>query len=285
MTEQARITVPKWPFFLGDAILLGLAWFVFSQSKLPLDAFALGAICACTVLGAILAIVPFVLEYRIILKQAEASALTSVVDQVQNLEAIAIQIGQATGQWQTVQEHSSKTVAAAKEIGDAMTVEAKAFAEFMQKANDTEKSTLRLEVDKLRRSETEWLQIVVRMLDHTYALHTAAVRSGKAGVIEQLTQFQNALRDVARRVGLVPFAATPGEAFDATRHQTADDQKPADGATVGETAATGYTFRGQLIRPALVVLAGPPEAPAAMTPASANSTAAPEAPPQEPTLF
>lgn len=285
MTEQTRITVPKWPFFLGDAIMLGLAWFVFSQSKMPLDPFALGAICACTALGAILAIIPFVLEYRILLKQAEAAALTSVVDQVQNLEAIAIQIGQATGQWQTVQEHSSKTVAAAKEIGDSMTAEAKAFAEFMQKANDAEKSTLRLEVDKLRRGETEWLQIVVRMLDHTFALHTAAVRSGKAGVIDQLTQFQTALREIARRVGLVAFTANPGEVFDAAKHQTADEQKPADGTKVRETAAAGYTFRGQLIRPALVVLAGPPEAPAELELASTHAAAAPDENPQEPTLL
>ena len=281
MSEQSRPVVPKWPFFLGDAFMLGLAWFVYSQSKSPLTHFAIGAICACVALGALLAVLPFILEYRITLRLAEAESLTTVVAEVKNLENIAAQINLATGLWQTVQTHSGKTVTAAKEISERMTSEAKAFAEFMQKSNDTEKGTLRLEVEKLRRSESDWVQVVVRMLDHTFALHTAAARAGKAGLVEQLTQFQNALRDTARRVGLTPFTATVGEPFDAAKHQTGESEEPTADATIHETIATGYTFRGQLVRPALVALATPQtDEP---TPAATEPTAAPVA--EEPTLL
>ena len=31
-----RPSVPKWPFFLGDAILLGLAYFIYWQGATPL---------------------------------------------------------------------------------------------------------------------------------------------------------------------------------------------------------------------------------------------------------
>jgi molecular chaperone GrpE (heat shock protein) len=294
MSDQSHPSVPKWPFFLGDAFLLALAWFVYSQSRLPMDAVALTAVCSCVALGALLGILPFVLEYRLALKLAETSALTSTAAQFQNLETITTQISQATGQWQTVQEHSAQTVAASKAIGERMAAEAKAFGEFMQKANDTEKNTLRLEVEKLRRAENEWLQVVVRMLDHTFALHTAAVRSGKAALVEQLTQFQNALRDSARRVGLTPFVANPGDAFDGTRHQPSESEQPAPDATIHETVATGFTFRGQLIRPALVTLAKPeseeqpvapePEARPEAEPAPAPTSPAPPAA-QEQTLF
>lgn len=257
MSEQTRPTVPKWPFFIGDAFMLGVACFVYFQSKYPLPHFAIGAICACVALGALLAVLPFILEYRISVKLAESESLTTAVAQMKNLEDIATQINLATGLWQTVQAHSGKTVTAAKEIGDRITSEAKAFADFMQKANDTEKGTLRLEVEKLRRSEMDWVQVVVRILDHTFALHTAAARSGKTALVEQLTQFQNALRDSARRVGLSPFSASTGETFDAAKHQVNGAGKPAPGATIRDTIATGYTFRGQLIRPALVALATP----------------------------
>ena len=283
MSEQSRPAVPKWPFFVGDAFMLGLAWFVYTQSKFPLDTFAISAVCACVALGALLGVIPFVLEYRITLKLAEAGVLTGVVGQLQNLETIATQISQATGQWQTVQEHSAQTVTAATQIGERMTEEAKAFAEFMKNANDSEKATLRLEVEKLHRGENDWLQVVVRMLDHTFALHTAASRSGKTALIEQLTQFQNALRDSARRVGLTPFTAAVGEAFDTARHQANDVEKPASGATVRETIATGYTFRGQLIRPALVALeqAQPARPSVEEAPATGTTAAAPEPNPAE----
>lgn len=277
MTEQSQFTVPKWPFFAGDAFMLGLAWFVHWEAK-SLDHFAIAAVCACVALGAFLGILPFLMEYRFSLKRAESDSLTDAVSQIKNLEAIAGQIGFATGQWQTVQESSMKAVSAATEIGDRMTTEAKAFAESMQRANDTEKATLRLETEKLRRSENDWLQIVVVMLDHTYGLHCAVTRTGKTGLAEPITQFQNALRDAARRVGLVPFVAAAGDDFDEKRHQSSGGSKPEPGAKIAETVATGYTFRSQLIRPALVKIADA---------ASAASEPEPAAQPQaeEPTLL
>ena len=47
-----------------------------------------------------------------------------------------------------------------------MTGEVQALTEFMKRANDSERATLRLEVEKLRRWESEWLQVAVQMLDH-----------------------------------------------------------------------------------------------------------------------
>src|SRR5260221_9461759 len=108
----------------------------------------------------------------------------------------------------------------------------------MQRANDSEKSNLRLETEKLRRAEAEWVQVVVRMLDHVFALHQAAVVSGKPNLIDQMTQFQSACRDVVRRVGLAPFVATAAEAFDSQRHRSLDGNAPADDAKIAETLAT-----------------------------------------------
>ena len=210
---------------------------------------------ACVALGAALGVTPCLLEYRAVTRLTEADRLAQALLQIENIEIIGRQINQATASWQSAHEHASQTVDAAREIAERITTEARAFGDFLRKSNDAEKSHLRLEVDKLRRSETEWLQILVRILDHIFALHQAAVRSGLANLVEDLGQFQNACRDTARRVGLVAFVAIPGEPYDSRVHQLADATiAPAAESRVAQTLATGYSFQGQLLRPALVTL-------------------------------
>jgi len=255
MRDPMSPTLAKWPFYVGDLLLLGAAYFVSSQSKLPMGPWQIVFVVLCVAGGAWLCVMPFLLEYRVQAKLAEAHSLTTVVAQIRNLDGIAQQISGATARWQTVQEQADKTATAAKTVADGMSHELKTFGEFMQRANDSEKATLRVEIEKLRRAESDWLQVVVRMLDHVYALHSGALRSGQPKLIEQLTQFQAACRDVARRIGLAPFTANPDEPFDAQRHQIVDGNEiPPAGATVAETVATGYTFQGRLLRPALVRL-------------------------------
>jgi molecular chaperone GrpE (heat shock protein) len=259
MNNPTDIKLSKWPFFLGDAILLTFGIFVYTQhesSMMGKWAALLGLLIAA--MGAALAVTPYLLEYFTAVKMVETGAMVSTISQIQNLEEIARQIGGATSQWQGVQEHATRTASTAKELVGRMTTEAAAFMEFMQKANDGEKANLRLEIEKLRRAEGEWLQIIVRMLDHTYALHQAAVRSGQTTLIEQLGQFQNSCRDVARRIGLVPFIPAADDRFDPKIHESPDSQamSVAD-ARVRVTIATGYSYQGQLIRPALVSLQNP----------------------------
>jgi len=255
MRDQIEPKLSKLPFYFADALLLGAALFIYNQSPHPLGAWQTGLIVLSVACGAWISVLPFVLEYRARVKVAEAGALTTVIAQIQNMETIAAQISGATGQWQTVQEQASQTAVTARQITERMAAEAKGFAEFMQRANDSEKTNLRLEVEKLRRAEADWLQVLVRMLDHVYALHQGAVRSQQASLIEQVSHFQDACRDVARRVGLSPFIATDSEPFDAQRHQLTDgDRDTTDGRAVAETLAAGYTFQGKLVRPALVRL-------------------------------
>lgn len=246
--------LPKWPFYLSDAILLAAAGFITWQGTLPLGRWEILGSLVCVTLGAAVAVLPFVLEYRALARMTEAATLAAGLAQIKEAQTIATRITAATDNWLAVQEQSGKTVAAAREIADRMAAEVREFTEFLRKANDSEKATLRLEVEKLRRSEADWLQVLVHIFDHVYALHSAGVRSGQPRLIEQLTQFQDACRDAARRIGLAPFVVAAGEPFDPQRHQTLDGQPPAAPAVVAETVATGFTFQGRLLRPALVKL-------------------------------
>jgi len=96
-------------------------------------------------------------------------------------------------------------------------------------------------VEKLRRTEGEWLQVVARILDHIFALHTAASRAGQPELAEQIGSFQNACATPpTRRVTL--FNAVPEEKFDAQKHRAHGVENPPADAIVAETLAPGLTF-------------------------------------------
>ena len=255
MTDRRVPRLSKLPFYVADFVLIALAAWIMLKNPHPLAAVPLALMTGCVVLAFVFAVAPYVLEYQAQVKFAEADRLTDSVAQIGKVEQVAEQIRMATSLWQGVQEESGKTAAAAQEIAGRMTEEAKAFAEFMQKANDTEKGTLRLEVEKLRRAEGDWLQVMVRLMDHVYALNLAATRSGQRNVIDQLSHFQNACRDVTRRIGLVTLEAIADEAFDPDQHELIEDAAtPAKGARIAEMLGTGYTFQGRLLRRPVVRL-------------------------------
>ena len=86
MRDVAEPRIAKWPFISGDAVFLGAAWFIYFQSKLPMGAWQIFFMVVCVAGGAWLAIMPFLLEYRLTVKLLETSALTSAVDRLQNVE-------------------------------------------------------------------------------------------------------------------------------------------------------------------------------------------------------
>lgn len=273
MSERPETRLARWPSLslvvcIGSAAVLDYgAWLVVEQSPHPISIWVAVSALAAVGAAAWVAIYPFSTDAQNATQLDELEKLQSAAGQIKNLEKIATQITIATAQWQNVQEHNAKAIESAKQVSEEMSQEALRFADFMKKANDSEKATLRLEVEKLKRAETDWLQVLVRVLDHVYALHCAAKHSGQQNLIDQLAHFQNACRDAARRVGLVAFAPAAGDGFEPGQHQTADGRKEIpDDAKVFEAVATGYTFQGQMLRPALVSI-DPPKAPLPVQPA------------------
>jgi len=277
MNEVSEWKIPKWPFLLANAVLIIAAAAVIYKSRHPISPTEIYVSIGCVALGALLGCLPFILDYRATGKLIEVNAVTTVAEQLHDLKTYSAQIAAATDQWALVQEttkgSTEKTVSAAREIAGRMTAEIREFNEFQAKLNDAEKGALRLEVEKLRRAEGEWLQVVTRILDHIFALHNAAVRSGQPDLATQIGNFQNACRDAARRVGLTPFHAAPEEKFDAQRYRAHGVENPPAEAVVAETLAPGLTFQGRLIRPALVRLRDA-DAPAAEAAIETAETAA-----------
>lgn len=259
MKNASDWTVPKWPFLAVAACLQGFAWYLALLAPHPAAQWEI--ICAvCLALGAALGVLPFVLEYRATARLIELNGLETVVEKIQHLDQVGGQIAACTNDWTNAQTQAEKTAAGAREIAERMSAQVHQFNEAMQRMNDSEKSSLRLEIEKLRRAETEWLQVLVRILDHIFALHTAAEHSGQPRLAEQIGQFQNVCCDAARRVGLVPFAAEPDELFNPDRHQVVGlKENPPPSAMIAETVGSGFKYQGRLVRPALVRLREEPK--------------------------
>lgn len=257
MTDRPAPKLTFWPFIIVDIIFLGLTWVVYDRAHRPFPTvWEILAMIVCAAIGAWSFLTPFLRRNAAELKLAEAGNLANTVAQIQNLDQIAAQLSGATKHLQNAQEQSSQTVAASKAIADKMSEESRAFSEFIQKASDTEKNHLRLEVDKLRRAEADWVQVLVHILDHIFALHRAAVQSGKPALIQQIANFQNVCRDAARRIGLSCFVGETQQPFDENAHQLLEGQpKPENGVVaVAETMAPGYSYQGRIVRRALVKL-------------------------------
>ena len=287
MNDTTNWKVPKWPFLLGGGLLLVFGYIFVLHSPLANHWAIISA--GCVVFGAALGVLPYLLDYRAMGKALEVNALGAIADKIQNLEKLAAQISSATNHWTAAEEsirgQADKTTLSAKAIADRMTAEVIEFSDFMKKMNDSEKAALKLEVEKMRRGENEWLQVLVTLLDHVFALQAGAARSGDSKYAGPVTNFQNACHDVTRRLGLVPFVGAAGEPFHAGRHKTLDGQEPPAGAVIADTIGSGYTFQGQPLRPALVRLreaAAPPTKPPPEKPAPAAAPAPAKKPVEKP---
>lgn len=273
--------VAKTPFLIGDLTLAGFAGAVMYLHPHPLDLWPLLMSGLALMAGAWLGVLPWIMQYRGALKMAEAAGLASTVERITQLEQLSQQIAGATAQWQTVHQMAGETTQTARQIVDRISAEARAFAERMQKTHEAEKQHLRLEVEKSRRFEGEWLKIATTMLDHTFALYQAGVRSGQPGLIEQLGSFQNACRDAARRVGLAVFVPRNLEPYDADLHQTLQPDSPLPpNPRVDRVVAVGYTYQGQVLRRAVVEIQsdGEParESPGIQAPPVQETTSTPD---------
>ena len=246
-------------FFVADLLMLAAAVWIWWQGHRPLTLGEMFGIIVCVALGAWFGVWPFVLRERAWLRWMETQEVLEAIDKIQQLDRVAEKVEMATNSWQLAQDQANRTAQAAEAIARRMEEERQRFIEFLKEAQDAERAHLRLEVEKLKRGENDWLQVLAFILDHVQALFAGAVRSGKREVMEQVGKFRAVVFDAARRVGLVPVFPQIGEPFDPDHHVVPDDApKPQEGHVVQQVLGHGYRFRGEWIRPALV-LTGPPQ--------------------------
>jgi hypothetical protein len=116
MREPNTLSVPKWPFYLGDLFLVAAAIGIYLRSGRPMTSWEMAAVAMCTGLAAICGMLPHILEFKGQVKLTDSNSLLSAMNQLSKLESISAQISGATGQWQNIHGESEKTAEAARQI-------------------------------------------------------------------------------------------------------------------------------------------------------------------------
>ncbi len=257
-------SLTKWPFVVQNVMLVGLTLWILNKFLPPQNNWERALVGLCLLVGAWAAWLhckAWLQEYETKAQLQENAQLKSAVEQIAQLTEVGKLVADATSRWQAAQEASAATVQSGREVSQQMGREVVEFQQFLQQSQHTQIDHLNLEIEKLRRGEREWLQTIALILDHTHALHQAALRSGQPQVCAQLNTFQAACQDALRRVGVGVYVPEVGIGFDERTLAMMDGSPQAEpGFVVQGVAAPGISFQGQLLRKALVVL-GPSQIP------------------------
>ncbi|HTI71769.1 MAG TPA: hypothetical protein VMF06_17470 [Candidatus Limnocylindria bacterium] len=259
MSDQSVPRLPKAPFIIADVLLVGFAGYTWlsHRAATAADWKEMAVVGGLVAFGGWLCTVPFQRNHEAEMRQAEQKNLIDAASGLEKLDQLSRQIAGATGQWQDIQATATKTATQAGGLIERIQAEARTVIESLQRATDSEKQVQRLELDKLRRAEADSVQALVMILDHTYALYMAGVRSGQPGLARELGGFRAACLDAVRRIGLVALDAEPGQPFNPQIHQVAEGVEMAPGTPIGGVAACGYTLRGTPLRKIVVVPVAP----------------------------
>ena len=246
--------VKKWPFVVGDLVLVGVAGWIFVVSNYEPTGWNLAMIIVCLGLGIFFSVLPFLAEFREESRRFDANQFQSTLEQIRQLESVSDLVAAATDQWKGVQVECDTVVKTAAEVAARSQAETDRLIELTEKADTRERDHLRLEVEKQRRGEREWLEVSVGIMDHVFALHRAAVQSGQTKLIKQIEGFHGACSDICRRVGLSQYDVGSGESFNPEHHKALEGQTIPENAVIEETMAPGFSFQGHPIRLPMVSL-------------------------------
>jgi hypothetical protein len=150
--------LPKWPFLIGDAALLGLAWIIADQSRNPFSGTPLIGIVTCVALGALCGAVPFLSDYA--RRQDEA-----LDDRQRGLDALsrtvaasAEQISIAANGLHEITELAQRNLKAADHLPQKLQEKIALFKAQLDAAGADEREELEKEVATLRAAEGERLE-------------------------------------------------------------------------------------------------------------------------------
>src|SRR5437016_3392722 len=88
---KSVLKAPKWPFLLGQILLLGFAYFIVAHSPHPISKWEIIACFAAAVAGVLVGVLPFLVDCKLIAKKIEGESLGAVAAKIQDLEQLAAQ--------------------------------------------------------------------------------------------------------------------------------------------------------------------------------------------------
>jgi hypothetical protein len=203
--------VARWPFFVGDVLVLAIAWIAVSRGEAPPGLGAIIVAFVCVLIGVALAIAPFLLDYDARLRLAEAAAREANEAQARRLAQTAEQLAHAVSRSQSTEEQAGHALGTLEEMADKLTAHAEELAQSISRAAEREQASQKGEIERLVRERDDALAALDnRVSAVAAALAEAQAATKKAGLANSraLDEIKHRLDELAERVATL--GATTG---------------------------------------------------------------------------
>jgi hypothetical protein len=161
--------LPKWPFLVGDAALLGAAWLIASDASQPLAPESAMAIAACVICAAIAGAIPFLTDYARRQDEALDNRQRSLEALARTSAAAAEQISIAAAGLRETTESAERSLGQARELPEALRKEIAEFGAQLARSRAEERKAFDKEVGALRTSLAGQIEAATGKLDRAAA--------------------------------------------------------------------------------------------------------------------
>lgn len=206
--------LPKWPFLVGDAALLGLAGLIASYGPRPYPPAVVLVLTGCVVLAALLGVIPFLTDYAGKQDEALDERQRSLEALTRTVSESAEQISIAANSLHELNTLAQKQLQQAEDLPDQLGEQVDALSRKLEQSAATENQALRDELAAMQAAENEKLQVAADSLHQAtaeLAKREAAVTKQLAAVQELLAQLPDALAR-ARKDAVEALASAQAEA-------------------------------------------------------------------------
>jgi regulator of replication initiation timing len=203
-----------WPFLIGDAALLATACLISSQTRAPLTGLPLVAIAGCVALGAVLAVIPFLINHTRRQELALAERQREIAALAQITTTSAEQISIAASGLHSIAESTARSLKLGEQLPHKIQEKINDFKTQLNEVVVTENEALAQEINTLRSNETERLETAlsgVRKTATDLAMIETVNRKHLSDLNESLTRFiisaEKAASDAAKTIEAARGAA------------------------------------------------------------------------------
>ncbi|MDB6127684.1 MAG: hypothetical protein JWM35_1580 [Verrucomicrobia bacterium] len=218
MSSQPSPKLPKWIFFLTDAVLILTAWFIANRNHGVLSSTAMFAIVACVIVGAIVGTVPLILHYEQLKNETLDDRQRALEALASTLTTAAEQISIAAQGLHEITELAQKNLKHAEQLPQKLQDKVTELQAQLTVSRDEEREELKKELAALRATDSERLASIadkvqksaadLSKLESSTQKSLAAVQAALAKAPETITTAANAaLAEIESRLAARTAAA------------------------------------------------------------------------------
>lgn len=188
--------LPRWIFFLTDAVLVAAAVFLALESRRPLAPGVVYAIAGCVFVGAIIGLVPLIAGYEREKNDALAERQNALEALSRTVATSAEQISIAANGLHEIAELAHRNLRQAEQLPHKLQEKIAEFQAQLDNAREDEREELEKEIAELRAGETDQLGAAAEKVRTALA----ELARAEAAAQKQLAAMREAVADTPARI-------------------------------------------------------------------------------------